>query len=123
MNKYYLNTTSVIMVWSNDWDDFVTEVYGKPYCFQQQDGCRSRGTIPLNVTGKEYTSHFPDTIPYEINGDKMGVSFKTWLNTSPAFYTEIFWKRNFYPDVQEIANDLFLKDLLDQGEYVINIDW
>lgn len=22
-----------------DWDELVTETYGKPYCFQQQDGC------------------------------------------------------------------------------------
>jgi hypothetical protein len=35
----------------------------------------------------------------------------------------MWWERNFYPDVQMIANDLHAKGLLDAGEYVINIDW
>ena len=28
-----------------DWDNLVEKTYGKPYCFQQQDGCKERGSI------------------------------------------------------------------------------
>ena len=32
-----------------DWDNFVTETYGKPYCFQQQYGCKERWTYEFTV--------------------------------------------------------------------------
>lgn len=35
----------------------------------------------------------------------------------------LFWHRNFYPNLQEIANDLHSKGLLTSGEYGININW
>ena len=64
----------------------------------------------------------------------MGVSFKAWLERDPKQKLNaddcdcpsaitMWWERNFYPDVQMIANDLHSKGLLPAGEYVINIDW
>ena len=38
-------------------------------------------------------------------------------------HISMFWKRNFYPHVSMIANDLYSKGLLEAGEYQINIDW
>lgn len=35
----------------------------------------------------------------------------------------MWWVRNFYPDVNMVANDLYEKGLLEAGEYLINIDW
>ena len=35
----------------------------------------------------------------------------------------MFWERNFYPNVNMIANDLMKKGLLEEGEYQIKIDW
>jgi hypothetical protein len=35
----------------------------------------------------------------------------------------MFWDRNFYPNVQMVANDLHKKGLLEAGEYSIRIDW
>lgn len=35
----------------------------------------------------------------------------------------LFWERNFYPDIHVIANDLCKKGLLLAGEYDIKIDW
>jgi hypothetical protein len=35
----------------------------------------------------------------------------------------MWWERNFYPDIQIVANDLHSKDLLEAGTYIIEIDW
>jgi hypothetical protein len=113
-----------------DWDDLVKKTYGKIYSFQQQDGCKDRGIEVIN-THDEYAEDFEAT---EINDEEMGVSFQTWLNTSPedtakhfspqySWDNELFWERNFYPEANMIAKDLFEKGLLPKGEYQIEIDW
>ncbi len=113
----------------SDFDDLVEKTYGKPYSFQQQDGCKERGTFHMTVPDEAYDFE-NDTIPQEINGEEMGVSFAAWLARDPKEwhgpdreYKDMFWERNFYPDVQMIANDLHQKGLLPAGEYVIDIDW
>jgi len=129
------------MIDSDDLDDLIQETYNKPYCFQQQDGCKSRGTHTITVSKEDYNEDdddYPDNIPFLINGEEMGVKFKTWLNTTPEDINKnnpesypksypgannLFWERNFYPDIQHIVNDLCNKGLLEAGEYTINIDW
>ena len=115
-----------------DWDNLVEKFYGKPYSFQQQDGCKDRGIEIIN-THDEWAEDFEATeIPFEMNGEEMGVSFQTWLNTLPedtakhfeyAWGNGLFWERNFYPHASMIAKDLFEQGLLPQGEYQIAIDW
>lgn len=117
-----------------DWDDLVKSTYGKPYSFQQQDGCKDRGTHELTIPDEAY-DYKNQTIPEEVNGEEMGVSFAAWLARDPKqkLDTEdewarehgvtMFWVRNFYPDVSMVANDLHSKGLIPAGEYVINIDW
>lgn len=62
----------------------------------------------------------------------MGVSLAAWLARDPKtkikdqkydFELELWWQRNFYPDIQMIANDLYEKGLLEAGEYAIDVDW
>lgn len=113
------------------WDSLIKNTYGKIYSFQQQDGCKERGIIDITVP-VEYPEDFENTeIPFEVNGE-MGVSFETWLNTSPEdtakhfefeWENVIFWERGFYPNIDMVINDLHSKGLLKEGEYEINIDW
>ena len=63
-----------------EWDELVTRVYGKPYNFQQQDGCKERGVVWEECPSEGY-DYEKDEIPVKVNGDVMGVSFKTWLET------------------------------------------
>ena len=114
-----------------DWDALVTETYGRPYSFQQQDGCKERQLVHITVPD-ECEDFENDTVPEIVNGDEMGVSFKAWLARDPktplkdrddAFGLTLWWERNFYPDVQMIANDLYEKGLIEAGDYMINIDW
>lgn len=124
-----IQTKHVIDV--GDWDDLVITTYGKPYRFQQQDGCKERQNVNITIPdgNEDYEN---DSIPDEINGRDKGVSFAAWIARDPkewngkpenGFMVNMFWERNFYPDVQMIANDLHAKGLIPAGEYVIDIDW
>ncbi len=113
-----------------DWDRLVTDTYKRPYSFQQQDGCKSRGIFRFSVPD-EAEDYENDTVKEQVNGDEMGVSFKAWLERNPkkpvgretGYSIGLWWDRNFYPDIQMVANDLHSKGLLDAGEYTIDIDW
>ena len=116
----------------SDWDDLVVRTYNRPYSFQQQDGCKERQRVHITIPDHPY-DYENDSVPEVVNGEEMGVSFKAWLERDPkqplnsgrgdTFGLELFWERNFYPDVQMIANDLHTKGLIDAGDYVIDIDW
>lgn len=114
-----------------DWDALVTETYGRPYSFQQQDGCKDRDLVRITIP-EEGCDFENDAVPEIVNGDEMGVSFKAWLARDPktplkdrddTFGLTLWWERNFYPDVQMIANDLYERGLIEAGDYMINIDW
>lgn len=124
-----IQSKSVISV--QDWDDLVTQTYGKPYSFQQQNDCQDRGMFDITIPsrGDDYPN---DSVPEVINGEKMGVSFQAWLARDPnewngneedKNFLSLFWDRNFYPDIQTLANDLHSKGLIPVGDYVIEIDW
>lgn len=122
------------MIEVQDWDKLVEETYGRPYSFQQQDGCQPRGTHEFTVPDEAYDEDMNDSIPEEVNGDEMGVKMAVWLARDPKqklsdpddqadYCLSLFWERNFYPDFQTVANDLHAKGLLEAGDYTINIDW
>lgn len=129
--KISVRTEQVIDV--GDWDELVSKTYGRPYSFQQQDDCKERQRVQLIVP--DHPNDFEnDTVPETVNHDEMGVSFAAWLARDPEQKLNaddwdspsaipMWWERNFYPDVQMIANDLYDKGLLKAGEYVIDIDW
>lgn len=128
---------TVKMIDCSDWDALVEETYGRPYCFQQQDGCKARGTADLTVTSNsEHGYDFvEETVPEIVNGEEMGVSFAAWIARDPNQKLEsrdewdrqhglrLWWRRNFYPTAESIAHDLCKRGLLEEGEYKINIDW
>lgn len=117
----------------SDWDDLVMETYGRPYCFQQQDDCKPRGNVYLEVPA-DPCDYDRETIPEKVNGAIMGVSFKAWLERDPKqklsnpddqndWSVGMWWERNFYPEISMVANDLHKKGLIEAGEYTIKIDW
>lgn len=119
-----------------DWDDLVEKTYGRRYSFQQQDGCKSRGTFDFSVPFDDYESDFEnDSLPEKVNHEEMGVSFKAWLARDPKqplkdeekgsdqWRIDLWWERNFYPSFDMVAKDLFEKGLIEKGDYVIDIDW
>lgn len=127
-----IKTSNIKMIEVSDWDQLVIDTYGRTYSFQKQSGCKDRGVFKFTVPTDGY-DYENDTIPEEINGEEMGVSFKAWLTrdpkiwygktSDPDYYVDMFWERNFYPSIEILANDLYDKGLLPAGEYAINIDW
>ncbi len=124
-----IRTEKIIDV--SEWDKLVTKVYNRPYSFQQQNGGVGRGLFTF-VVPQETEGFSNDTILETPNCDEMGVSFAAWLKRDPNtpligqqynFELELWWERNFYPDFQMVANDLYTKGLLKAGNYAINIDW
>ena len=131
-----MKTRTVKIVDVQDWDQLVKDTYGKPYSFQQQDGCKDRGIVSLEVPAAEPYDYENNFITEKVNGPEEGVSFKAWLARDPkAPMTDeneraddewrlgLFWGRNFYPDVSMIINDLYEKGLLEKGNFSIDIDW
>lgn len=133
---------NVKLIECSDWDDLVKNTYGRHYVFQQQDDCRDRGTYNLTVPEEYDDSDMNDSVPEIINHPQMGVKFDVWLARDPKqplardpededdkdtnsydWALPMWWERNFYPNIQAVANDLHAKGLLEAGEYVINIDW
>ena len=126
-----LTTTTHKHIDSHDLDKCVRETYGRPYCFQQQDGCMERGTVHVTIPDEPYDYETAE-IPEVINGEEMGVSFAAWLARDPKapvgertddFGIGLFWERNFYPHLSMVLNDLHARGLIEAGEYMIVIDW
>lgn len=129
-----MKTKTVKMIEDGEWDALVEETYGKPYKFQQQDGCKSSGTFEFTVPSPAEDLE-NETLPEIVNHEKMGVKFSSWLARDPKrplkdeedggvdWKIRLWWDRNFYPEFQTLANDLHARGLLEAGEYTINIDW
>lgn len=127
-----INTKKITIIEDHDWDNLVQETYGKPYYFQQQDGCKERGIINITIPTNHDDSRMNNSIPEIINGSKMGVKFDVWLACDPkewngkeedSRFVNMFWERNFYPHINAVANDLHSKGLIEAGDYSIKIDW
>lgn len=129
-----MKMSAVKIIDVSDFDEFISELYGRPYSFQQQDDCKPRGveffTIPVS-----FPDDFEnDTVPEEVNHPEMGVSFKAWLARDPKQKLTsrescsdldilLWWDGNFYPHVDQILCDLYSRGILEPGKYGINIDW
>lgn len=73
----------VNMIEVQDWDDLVSKTYGRPYNFQQQNGCQGRGIVQITIPDAETypcDEDMHDEIPEIVNGEIMGVKFKVWLD-------------------------------------------
>lgn len=123
------------VIYDSELDEIVRETYGRPFCFQQQDGCKDRGREYVTVPVPHPYDYPRTSIEEKVNGDEMGVSFEAWLardpkqplNTTDGWDREyglpLFWQRNFYPNIDMVLNDLYAKGLIEAGEYAIDIDW
>lgn len=125
---------SIVKIDVGDFDNLVEKTYGKPYNFQQQDGCKDRGTYEFSVPLEHPYDYENDSVPETVNHSEMGVSFKAWLARDPKQELnaedwkspsgiQLWWERNFYPHVDMIITDLHSKGLLPAGDYLIDIDW
>lgn len=128
-------TKTVYSIDVNEFNKLVKDTYGRPYDFQQQDGCQDRGIECFTVPDPHAYDFENDSVPEKVNGDDRGVSFKAWLERHPTqklnavddwdreHGLELFWHRNFYPSLEMVTNDLHARGLIPIGDYHIVIDW
>ena len=116
----------------NDWDNLVEDTYNRPYFFQQQKDGRARGLYNLTIPSKSTNDDdMHDNIPDRKDTNIMGVKFQKWLKRNPKTALSngdntnliFWWERNFYPCINEVANDLYKKGLIKAGNYQIDINW
>lgn len=126
-----MKATKEQVVEVQEWDAVVQETYGRPYGFQQQDGCKERGIFRITIPD-EAEDFERDIVPEIVNHDEMGVTFSAWLKRDPKtplgnekskLSLDLWWERNFYPNIQMIANDLCERGIIEKGDYIIEIDW
>ena len=131
-----ITTRTEQVIDAGDWDNLVETTYGRPYSFQQQDGCKERQRVKITIPD-DADDYENDTVPEVVNHEDMGVSFKAWLERDPKQLLNglrpdwdsgtgslnLWWERNFYPDVQMVANSLYRMELIEAGTYTIDIDW
>lgn len=134
------------VVYDGEWSRFVSEVYGRPYDLQQQDGGMSRCHLYVEVpVAPEDIEIFKEDCLGDISPcdeKSMCVDFERWLSRDPEqlvpddvvrqdcswvenkrFNTDLWWERNFYPHIDILANDLYEKGFLPAGQYLILVDW
>lgn len=126
-----IRTEKIINV--SNWDKLIEDTYGRPYNLQQQDGCMERQMLRISIPGESCDDEQHDSIPEVVNGEEMCVKFATWLARDPkqdladgktnSWSVKLFYERNFYPELQTVANDLHAKGLIPAGDYLIEIDW
>ena len=116
---------------SDDWDDLVSKTYNRPYNLQQQDGCKSRG-IEYFTVPSDYKEDDEDMSTSYLDCEEKGVQFDVWLARDPEYplpnqkyqyELDFFWERDFYPNLNVVANKLYEAGLIEAGSYAINIDW
>ena len=135
-NKPKLKSTTKMVIELQDWNNLVEETYKRPYNFQHQDGCKDRGFFEFTVPVADYELK-DDNMSSDIDAlgqGEEGVKFELWLSRDPSlavpgaedrggWFIELWWKRNFYPDIYTLIDDLYKRGLLEAGAYVIDIDW
>ena len=118
----------------SEWSKLVSETYGRPYDFQQQDGCKDRGVYSLTIPDNyDWEGMASDDVPEDSQDEyPNAVKFEKWLERDPKqplkgqeydWELSMWWERRFYPHIESVANDLYKKGLLEDGEYIIIIDW
>lgn len=126
-----LTYTLIKQIDDSDLDVLVEKEYGKPYCFQQQEGCQPRGTRHISVPSYIFEGEEFNSITEAIDENACGVSFPDWLAADPndpifgeeVWEREMAFQRNVYPPIGYLINDLHAKGLIEAGEYQILIHW
>ncbi|TDP29888.1 hypothetical protein [Nocardia ignorata] len=123
-----LTGRTVTLIHESEFSKLVTETYGRPYRFQQQDGCRwGQDTVYLfdvpHPEGgwesiEEFRGCYAEGVP----------TVEEWANTPIGDYehswqTELHWRREFYPPFEAVIDDLHARGLIDAGSYGLHIWW
>lgn len=119
-----LNFDTVRLIWENDFSALVSQVYGRPYRFQQQGDMMHqesihRFTVPTTPDGGWTLPSIEEwkNAPVEIHGPQDP------KNLSLEFFRDLYWEREYYPPFDELVEDLHKLGILEPGDYALHIWW
>lgn len=120
-----------------DFNEVIKEVYCKHYSFQHQGARTYNGVEESYFLKVPYIRNFKDfdsgaAIEECIYNNEQilqyGVEFNEWLNKDPNFEwyssdinNKLIWERYYYPHIYMLINDLYIKGLIEAGEYCIKM--
>lgn len=131
----------VTLIWEDDWSRLVTQVFGKPYQFQQQGEMHGQNsiyafTVPENfddwdIEGVDrdiqewLTKEMPRTETHPAVKDGQVVYVERDRDEWPPrdLTVKLWWLRENYPDFDVVMCALARKGLIDPGEYALHIWW
>ena len=106
----------------SEFSDLVRQTFERPYSLQQQGDMHSQESfVRFDVPAdREEEEHW------------QAVSMEEWLAATPpdpedrsmeAFTDRLRWDREFYPQLDSVANELHARGQLDAGTYVLHVWW
>lgn len=129
----------VNLIWEHDFSRLVTQVYGKPYCFQQQGEKMGQDTLykfevdPPEELTDEVEAWATDMITEWLQAEppperESYISAETgqlaWKERPKNdFETRLWWLRDNYPQFDAIIIDLRRRGLIEPGEYALHVWW
>lgn len=122
-----MNVKPVLLIWEAEFSQLVRDTYGRPYQLQQQDGCLGQETIvSVKVPDKPRTwladdAGRPPTLEVWVAATPPEPMTDAW--DGDLHREHLRWHREFYPELQDVVNDLHRRGLMAAGEYVIHIWW
>lgn len=103
--------------------ELIRETYRRPYQLQQQGDMMGqnemlRVTVPQEPDDLDLPS-LEEWSARDVNDQPEGQD--DWEQY--PWVRDLWWEREFYPDYQEVLNDLHARGLLPAGDYVIHVWW
>lgn len=111
-----------------EFNKLVETEYWNPYHFQQQDWCKQRWVFEFSVPNNEWDEYewILEVKQLDKYESTMWVDFIKWQQTHPidnSWQEVLKYQRYFYPSIYPVVNDLFMKWIIPEWDYLINIDW
>ena len=121
-----LRTELVYYVEDADWNEYVKNIYSLEYKLQQQGGCYSNGTKIKVTIPCDFDEKFmaPD-LDQQGEGiyEDYGVKLDTWLNARHDDYRKRVFHEKFYPNLYSLMMHMYDDGNLEEGTYIININF
>lgn len=132
-----MKTKKTNAITERDWNELVQSTYCKPYNLQQQGGCMDNGSfvefsVPNTAEDDGKDEAILEKEYHDQKDSYRGATFEQWLSRDSKkplngqeydWQLDFFWSRNFYPNLEVLAQDLYKKGLLEEGHYSIHVSW
>lgn len=100
----------------------VAEMFERPYQLQQQGDMLGQDSVVIaDVPAEpEFDLDLPSFLEWSTRDVNLEPPGESWHY---PWQRELWWHREFYPDLQEVLNELHRLGELPEGKYAIHVWW